>query len=113
LLCEGTFNNGDTNSSTAGTLQMELGGTATDRYDRITVDGTLVATGTLAVAYIDSFTPRAGYTFKLFDATTISGTFTDISLPAVTYPKYWDTSKLYTTGELKLNVPTGTLISVR
>ncbi|MCC7517779.1 MAG: hypothetical protein IT578_01190 [Verrucomicrobiae bacterium] len=83
-------------------LNMELAGTNTALFDRITVGGAFAVDGTLNVSLIDGFTPQAGDTFKLFgfDVSLISGTFATTSFGALSGGLVWDTSDLYITGTL-------------
>jgi len=59
----------------------------------VTLDGTLDVTalaGTFA----------AGQVFDILDWKTLSGTFDTVNLPSLSGGLSWDTSQLYTTGEL-------------
>ena len=107
----GTFDPGLSPTLTTGgsitfaptnTLIMELGGTSRGgQYDAILASGTLGLGGTLNVTLIDGFHPAAGNTFDLLDWSTRSGTFASINLPGLA-GLAWNTSQLYTTGEISL-----------
>ena len=56
----------------------------------------------LNVTFIDGFSPPSGHTFDILDFGTISGGFRQFNLPGVNSRLTWDTSGLYTTGELVL-----------
>jgi len=105
-----------TNSATAST-DIELGGAASNQYDRITVtngfggSGTFRAGGTLNVTLINGFEPGED-TFDILDFTTMNGTFDTVNLPGG--DDDWDVSKLYTTGEITYEPPPlGTVILIR
>ena len=81
-----TFSNGYTNN---GTLQIELGGTtACTQYDRLNITGTATLGGTLDVSLINSYTGSNGHQLTIINATTLSGTFSTVNLPANWYINY-------------------------
>ena len=81
-----TFSNGYTNS---GTLQIELGGTTVcTQYDRLNITGTATLGGTLDVSLINSYTGSNGHQLTIINATTLSGTFSTVNLPANWYINY-------------------------
>lgn len=83
-------------------LAMELGGlTLGSEYDHLNITGTATLDGTLLVDLINGFTPGRGNVFDLFDG-TLTGTFDSIVLPDLAPRLNWDTSHLYTTGELRV-----------
>jgi autotransporter-associated beta strand protein len=84
------------------TTVMELGGLVPgSQYDRIDVSGLLSLGGGLDVELIDGFTPAAGESFQLFNG-NMSGTFSQVSLPALSNGLSWDRSHLYSTGEISV-----------
>jgi hypothetical protein len=84
-------------------LGIELGGTtAGSEHDQLIVAGDLMIAGVLAVSVIDSFEVGAGDSFHIFDASSISGSFSSISLPALLGPLFWNTSSLLSTGLLQV-----------
>jgi autotransporter-associated beta strand protein len=95
------------NQGSTGTLLMEIAGF--DRgtgYDALDVAGTLAFGGALQVSFIDGFTGASlssGATFNFFDWNSATGTFNSLSLPDLSaYGLAWDTSALYTSGELSV-----------
>ena len=89
----------------ASTLLMEVGGTtAGGSFDEIQASGTLSLGGTLVVSLINSFNPAAGNSFDILDWGTLSGTFSSIQLPMLAGGLQWNTSQLYTSGVLSINV---------
>jgi len=87
-----------------GTLEMELGGYALGtEYDRLTVTGLSSLNGLLDIVFLDSFAVTNGATFDLFNWDGgVSGAFSAISTAALSGGQYWDTSELYTTGQLSV-----------
>jgi len=86
----------------SGLLNVDIGGLVRgDDYDALTVTGEFTPGGTLQVELIGSFDPEEGDTFDILDWGTLSAmTFDEIELPDLTGTKFWDTSDLYTTGQL-------------
>ncbi len=75
----------------------------------MTIGGAWSRDGGLVVTLINGFTPVAGDTFDIFDfdAARDAGTFSTLTLPALTAGLAWDTSELYTTGTLGIVSTTG------
>ena len=89
-------------------LEIELGGTADGEFDKLIVSGDLTLAGTLQVELYGGFVPSAGDAFGILDLNPLllTGTFSSVALP----PGYeWDTSLLYTTGEIGI-APGGAVI---
>ena len=85
----------------SGSLEIELVGLLRgDDYDALVVSGELTLAGTLDVLLIDSFTPVLGNSFDILDWDTLSGTFGTVNLPRLSAGLDWDSSNLYTTGEI-------------
>lgn len=106
---EVTFDANVTLAPTVTTV-MELAGlTPGSQYDKIDVTGSLVLAGNLAIVPLDGFEPQPGDQFQLFEG-NISGTFSSISLPALSGNRTWDTSNLYTLGSVSVVPEPGTLV---
>ena len=92
----------------ASTLTMELGGTTPGtQHDRITFTGllTLDAGAQLEVVLIDGFVPQVGQVFDLFVFQAgVAGSFDALRLPGLSDGWVWDTSALYTEGDLRVAV---------
>jgi hypothetical protein len=71
------------NVSNAGTalLDLELGGAATNAFDRLVVQGALTLGGTLRVTLLGGFTPAPGDTFAVVLASSLNGVFAN-AVPA-------------------------------
>jgi hypothetical protein len=99
---------GDVTLSLTSTLMTEIGGPAPcTGYDRIQVADLLtINSATLEIILINGFVPAFGDAFDIMDWGSITGTFgtLDTSAAVLPFPLAWDFSKLYTTGELVVNV---------
>ncbi len=86
----------------SSTLIMELAGLlAGEEYDVLDVGGIFaLADGTLDIELINLFVPQAGNVFDILDFDHLHGAFGIINLPELPAGLAWDTSSLYTTGEL-------------
>lgn len=74
--------NGNYTQTSAGTLALELGGTAAGtNYSQLVVNGTATLTGTLSVTAINGFTPSPGDSYVLIEPTILNGTFTTTAFP--------------------------------
>lgn len=62
------------------TLTVNVGGA--NAFGMLTVNGTATLAGTLQMALVNGFAFRAGDTFQLLSAGSVSGEFTSLSLPA-------------------------------
>ncbi len=81
---------------------MQLAGTTPGaKYDRIDVTGQLVLAGDLNLVLLDGFQPQAGDSFQLFNG-QLSGSFNQITLPALPSGEQWNTSNLYATGTVSV-----------
>lgn len=94
--------------SSTGILLMEIGGNlrGTD-YDALNIAGTFAAGGTLTVSFINAYSPVTAASFNLFDFGSQTGTFATLNLPTLTTGLTWDTSALYSTGQISI---TGTAV---
>jgi T5SS/PEP-CTERM-associated repeat protein len=96
---------GNVTFSPTSTLIMELGGTMPGSgYDQIQSAGTIELGGTLQISLINGFAPSAGQSFNILDWGSLAGTFSSLSLPALS-GLTWNTSQLYTTGVLSIASP--------
>ena len=114
LQLNGTFSPGNSpglatigsGSVLGGLTLMEIAGTTRGvTYDAINVGGAgaLTLGGTLQVTLLDGYSPVSGASFQLFHATTISGAFATLDLPALTAGLSWDTSQLASAGTLAVS----------
>ncbi|MFZ2643261.1 MAG: PEP-CTERM sorting domain-containing protein [Verrucomicrobiia bacterium] len=80
-------------------LQMQLAGTNAWLFDQINIAGAFNFGGTLTVL-LDGYVPQMGDRFDLFDFSGSSGAFSQTNLPALGGALFWNTSLLYTSGEI-------------
>jgi hypothetical protein len=96
---------GDVTFSFTAVLMIEIGGaTPCTEHDRIGVYNQLtINNARLEVSLINDFVPAYEDSFDIIDWGSITGSFDtlDASLPA---PLVWDTTRLYVTGELVVDV---------
>jgi T5SS/PEP-CTERM-associated repeat protein len=67
---------GNYTQQAAGTMEVEIGGTASGtQFDRVTVNGTAALGGTLDLRLINGFAPSPDQTFVVLEAISITGAF--------------------------------------
>ena len=92
------------------TLIMELDGTTPGSgYDQLDISGLATLNGALDVELLNGFTPSAGQSFDLFNGST-TGRFAQISLPTLSNGLSWNTSNIYSTGEISVVPEPSTLV---
>jgi len=83
------------------TSDFQINGTARGaQYSAVNVAGNLSLGGVLTVSFLNSFMPALGSSFDLFQSTNFAGVFTSVILPALNGNLSWDTSQLYTQGDI-------------
>jgi T5SS/PEP-CTERM-associated repeat protein len=98
---------GSYSQSAAGTLAIELAGTTpSTQYDQLRILGGAVTWGgTLQVSLSNGFVPAVGNSFDILDWTGSStGAFATINLPVLPGGRAWNTSLLYTTGQISVSL---------
>lgn len=90
------------------TTQIELGGTtpgnAPGNHDQINNLKSTTLGGTLDIQLINGFDPEQGDTFDIFNLASSTGTFADFLLPLLDSGLGWHLGKLYTDGELHVEL---------
>ncbi len=83
---------------------MELSGYALgSEYDCLTITGSSTLDGLLDIVSLGGFAATNGASFNLFNWDGgVSGEFSAVSTTALSGGQYWDTSELYTTGQLSV-----------
>jgi hypothetical protein len=91
----------------SATLEIEIGGiTPCTQFDQYSVALTLTLNGpTLNLLLINGFVPSAGQRFRVLRWGTLVGSFGKVNVPALPAGLSWDTSGLYTVGELAVAGP--------
>jgi hypothetical protein len=87
------------------TLTIELGGPVPcSGYDQLNVALSLTLNQPkLIVALTNGFAPTAGQGFKILSWGALSGTFANITLPALSPGLAWNTTALYTAGTIAVS----------
>lgn len=98
--------NGTANYSINTTMKFDLGGeTECTEHDQLTFDDLNLQGGTLQIRLITGYVPAGGEVFDVLNWGTLNGTFAepfDFSQAALSGGLTWDTSQLYTTGEIAI-----------
>lgn len=99
--------NGNLTATSGSNFAMELGSPGAN--DELIVQGTngmFTIDGTLTVtSLVGAGTYMPGDSWDLFDATTFTGSFDTVNLPALSSGYIWDTSALNTAGSIMVAVP--------
>ena len=92
-------------TQTAGTLRLDLAGTAAGiEHDHVQIDTILRGGGTLAVRLIDGFAPEPGDIFDLLSFSTVDTVFDHLDLPDLPQTLAWNIDALYTDGLLAVDI---------
>lgn len=103
---------GDVSFGDFALLTMELGGlSAGIEYDQLIVEGSLQLGGSLVISLINGFSPTLNDSFVLFEASSITNSFTTIILPELNSGLYWDTTNLSSLGVIAV-VPEASTLSM-
>ncbi len=82
---------------------MELGRLIPEtKYDVLDVSGMMSLGVSLEVLLYGGFNPDAGDTFDILNWGSLTGMFDFLIMPSLMGDLFWDTSSLYTTGELSV-----------
>jgi hypothetical protein len=96
---------GDYTQFANAVLALDLGGTVLgSQYDALNVMGALSLDGKLIVSLADGFVPAGGDRFDVLDFASVSGAFSNITLPSLPSELSWNASSLYVTGELAVQI---------
>jgi hypothetical protein len=93
------------NLSLGASTTMEIGGLTAGigGYDQLLVSGTLNFGGTLIVSVINNFSPSAGQSFQLFNASAYTSSFSDYQLASLSGALQWNTANLASTGVISVS----------
>lgn len=93
--------NGNYTQNPGAVLQMNL--SDPNKHDLLNVTGTAALGGTLNVTFATgAAAPKIGDAFHLVNATSITGSFSTLQLPALTGTLAWDSSQLSKTGSISI-----------
>jgi T5SS/PEP-CTERM-associated repeat protein len=97
---------GSYEQSASGKLKIEIGSPTS--FDALEATGSMALGGALEVSLIGGYVPSGTRSFDILDWTgTLSGSFASLQLPTLGGSLVWNTSQLYTTGELSVTGPAG------
>ncbi len=99
---------GSYTQGSAGTLNIELGGTDPSQYDRLDVGNIATLDGTLNTSAINGFVPQNGDSFEVLDYGSRSGTFATIQGGTYTANYNPNNLTLVVGGPVSTATPTGT-----
>ncbi|GEM_PF-5383847 len=68
--------------TSSGALQIDIGGTDLNAFDRFSLTGAATLSGELRLSLIGGFVPAPGQTFDILTASAITGKFTKVNQPA-------------------------------
>jgi autotransporter-associated beta strand protein len=100
----GTLTIGGSLLMTGGTYLAQVAGGVEATSDKLAITGSLTCSGILKVVKLNATPLYAGHVVQLFSAAAINGTFTSVQLPALTAGLEWNTTELYTTGKISVQV---------
>jgi hypothetical protein len=95
---------GDVRLADVSTLEIEVGGTIPgSQHDKLEVAGELALDGgSMEVVWFGGFSAGAGDAFDVLDWGLLTGSFGNVSLPALSTGLAWDTSRLYSDGVISV-----------
>lgn len=97
--------NGDVSMHAEGTLNVKIGGPDLGQYDHFDFYGDVDLAGTLRVELLPGFVPEMGQVFRIMNSHAVTtGTFELLDLQPLGPGLFWDTSKLYTDGEIMVSI---------
>lgn len=74
--------NGDYTAASSASHTMEIAGTTPAQYDRINISGNAFLNGTLNVSLINGFVPSGVHDIIIISASSITGTFSSVTIPS-------------------------------
>jgi hypothetical protein len=100
---KGLVNVGAMTLNSTSILDIGLGGASRGAdYGAVIDSGSLGLGGALQVSLVNGFLPVAGNTFDILDWSTLSGTFSSVTLPTLNGRIVWKSSQLFTNGTLSV-----------
>jgi filamentous hemagglutinin len=85
-----------------GETHLRIGGTGAGQFNRILSSGSFASGGKLTLLFDPGYVPAAGHTFQVFQFTSYSGAFANMTLPALGSGLAWDTSRLSVDGIIRI-----------
>lgn len=90
---------------TSAACVIEIAGTDTGSFDRLTVNGVAEIDGVLIIGYLDGYEPPIGSVFTVLTADSVVGAFTDVAGPGVYDVTYTGTEVIVAVVDPDLRCP--------
>ena len=100
-ICTNTVDMGFTQTNT-GRLSVQLGGTATNGYDRLFINGPTVLGGTLQLVFTNNFAPTLGDTFDFLVCPDVIGNFDIVEIAGLPAGHNWQYHAVFTNGAYRV-----------
>jgi hypothetical protein len=100
-ICTNTVDMGFTQTNT-GRLTVQLGGTATNGYDRLFINGPTVLGGVLQLVFTNNFAPTLGDTFDFLVCPDVVGNFDSVEIAGLPANANWQYHAVFTNGAYRV-----------
>ena len=100
-ICTNTVDMGFTQTNT-GRLTVQLGGTATNGYDRLFINGPTVLGGALQLVFTNNFAPTLGDTFDFLVCPDVIGNFDIVEIAGLPAGHNWQYHAVFTNGAYRV-----------
>jgi len=81
--------NGDHTMDPSARLEIEIGGTGPDMFDKLIINGQLNAGGEIYATLIDGYEPQIGHSFEIMTFASLTGFFGPVILPPLPDGMIW------------------------
>ena len=100
-ICTNTFDMGFTQTAT-GRLSVQLGGVATNNYDRLFITGPTVLGGVLQLVFTNNFAPALGDTFDFLVCPDVMSNFDSVEIAGLPPGHNWQFHSVFTNGAYRV-----------
>ena len=100
-ICTNTFDMGFTQTAT-GRLSVQLGGVATNNYDRLFIHGPAVLGGVLPLVFTNNFAPALGDTFDFLVCPDVMSNFDSVEIAGLPAGHNWQFHSVFTNGAYRV-----------
>ncbi|MFO1491552.1 MAG: DUF4394 domain-containing protein [Kiritimatiellia bacterium] len=100
-ICTNTFDMGFTQTAT-GRLGVQLGGVATNTYDRLFIHGPAVLGGVLQLVFTNNFAPALGDTFDFLVCPDVMSDFDSVEIAGLPPGHNWQFHSVFTNGAYRV-----------
>lgn len=81
---------GSYTQSSAGSMNIKIGGASGNQYDQVAIGGAAMLDGTLNVSLIGAFMPAVGNSFTIMNYGSLAGAFASMNLPPLSGGLNWN-----------------------